>query len=284
MEPTLHPPRTIPPASAEAYGLGAAIIFLSGRPLAAAFGLFGNAALQWVALFGVVALGALVLRVPLSDAVGFKRVRSRALLGAALLMLGALPLNGVVAWLQSFVMDPPVEVATRFVELLSASSPLMWLGLMFAVTLTPAICEEVVYRGVLMHPFRDRAPGWLVIALSSLAFGAMHWMPETAFRILPAAFSGAVIGWAVWVTGSLWTGIVMHAVNNGVLITAAAIAPDAIPERADLTPPLLGVILGLGLVALGGRLVLVTTGDEGTSSKSSPRAAPPPPPTDSDHD
>ncbi len=281
--PTPIPPRTPGPAQALAWGGGAVILFLSARPVLSLFGLAGNTVLQWGFLFAPVVAAVLLTGGTLRDGLGLRPVSGRALVGAVLVMLGALPINGVAAWLQSYVLPVPVEVLEQMADALVASTPQEWALILLAAALTPAFCEEVVFRGILLHPFRGRVPAWFVLLGTSLAFGAMHWMPGTAFRILPSAVSGFAIGWMVWVSGSLWTGIVMHLVNNSLLLTAATASPGVLPEDPSLTPDVRVLIVGILFVVFGARMVYGEGGGAERSAveRSTPTEGHPRPPSSS---
>lgn len=250
-------PDTVPPARALILGLGTVILFLSARPILAGTGLAGGVILQWGFFAVPVVAGLMLGRFSLTLSLGFRRVGGATLVGGVLLMLGALPLNGVVAWLQSFFIAVPEATIEAMEAQFTAQSVAGWVGVIIAAAVTPAVCEEVVYRGLLLNPFRGHAPAWLVIALSSLAFGALHWMPETGFRILPAAFSGAVIAWGVWVSGSIWTGMIMHLANNTLLLTLAALAAGStiVSDDPSSSPSPLLVLAGLAMMAVGGHLI-----------------------------
>jgi len=123
-----------------------------------------------------------------------------------------------------------------------------WLLLLLAVT--PAICEETVFRGVLLGGTRSLTP-WRAILLNGLVFGAFHLSFGTAFRFLPTAWLGIVIAWAVWRTGSLWVGALMHFLNNGTIVILASVpALSAAFDDPKAPPPLwLLPLAGLALVA-----------------------------------
>jgi len=71
---------------------------------------------------------------------------------------------------------------------------------------------------------------------------------------------GVFAGWVVWRTGSLWSAVYMHALNNGVaqlLMHLTSDSPDAWDERAAGLWPLaiIGAIVGVaGLIAVGARI------------------------------
>ena len=75
--------------------------------------------------------------------------------------------------------------------------------------------EELYFRGVLYNWMRDRWGIWPAILMSSLIFGIVHG--EIAIAI-SAFILGILIAWAYERSGSLWTAIMIHAINNGVKI------------------------------------------------------------------
>jgi uncharacterized protein len=74
-------------------------------------------------------------------------------------------------------------------------------------------CEEVFFRGLLQPK--------IGIIAASIAFGLLH-LPGLRywFYAMWATMSGVILGTLLIVTGSLWTSIIAHAVNNvtGVFI------------------------------------------------------------------
>jgi sodium transport system permease protein len=130
---------------------------------------------------------------------------------------------------------------------------LVWLLLLLAAT--PALCEEIVFRGVLLGGTRTLEP-WRMIALNGVVFGAFHLSFETAIRFLPTALLGALIAWCVWRTGSIWVGAAMHFLNNGTLIVLTSAPPlrEALSDP-DAPPPVWLIPLGAALFAAGVRLL-----------------------------
>ena len=62
----------------------------------------------------------------------------------------------------------------------------------------------------------------LFVLLNGVMFGAFHLSFETVIRFLPTAWLGIVIAWAVWRTASIWTGVLMHLVNNASIVLLAS--------------------------------------------------------------
>jgi sodium transport system permease protein len=161
-------------------------------------------------LLPVVAV-ALVFRMDLRDTFALRAPRVVPLLAAAML--------GLTAWtFASGVLlriAPPPETLVRSLEkmirLTDDGAPLwaVWL----VVAITPAICEEALFRGFILRGLRPLG-AVPAVGISALLFGIAH---SSIYRLLPTFFLGIVFGIVVWRTGSLLCSIVAHALNNGLL-------------------------------------------------------------------
>lgn len=241
--------RRPPPSSAILFVAGVAVLFTTGGgALQLLLGEAGIVAAEWLLLFlpavlflraGGFAPGpSLSLRAP-----------GRAGVAAALLMiLGATPVAWWIGWAQTLVLPVPPAVVEAMQEMLAWRSPGRLAWLLLAVAVTPAVCEEVVFRGVLLGGTRHLAP-WRTVLLNGVVFGAFHLSLATPIRFLPTAWLGIVLAWVVLRTGSLWTGILMHVVNNGAIVLLAAAPVSRRLVTDPQSPPPLW-LLGVAVVAL----------------------------------
>ncbi|ULH16754.1 CPBP family intramembrane metalloprotease [Deinococcus sp. KNUC1210] len=86
-----------------------------------------------------------------------------------------------------------------------------WLFIVVGGLLIP-VAEEVVFRGLLMRGF-EQARGPVFAALvSGLLFSLAHGVPAQIAAIVPIAW---VLARSNQASGSLWTGVLIHALNNG---------------------------------------------------------------------
>ena len=110
------------------------------------------------------------------------------------------------------------EVLAQIVEIkqILASAPSIWyiLGLM---ALTPAICEELAFRGFILSGLRHMGSKWGAIVISSLLFGVTHGILQQS---ISAALVGMVIGYIAVQTGSLLPCIVFHLIYNSLGLLA----------------------------------------------------------------
>jgi sodium transport system permease protein len=244
------------PATALGFvALLAVLFFYGGVRLQIALGERGLLVAEWLLLFlpavAFVHFGGYDARRTLS----LRAPSVRGLSAGVLLVVGGLPLVWLIGWLQTFVLPIPWEMLEGLEELVTARDAGRFLWLMLLLAVTPALCEEIVFRGVLLGGTRTLEP-WRMIALNGVVFGAFHLSFETVIRFLPTAALGALIAWAVWRTGSLWVGALMHFLNNGsiVAITSTPVLREALADP-DAPPPLWLIPLGAAVFAAGTRLL-----------------------------
>ena len=95
-------------------------------------------------------------------------------------------------------------------------------------------------RGVVMQPLRKYGD-WFAILTSAFVFALMHGNLVQA----PFAFiAGIGLGYAVIASGSLWTGILVHLLNNSIsVIQTIAIAYLPEGKAAIVSAILIGVVI-----------------------------------------
>ncbi len=111
------------------------------------------------------------------------------------------------------------QISEAFAPLKSA--PLAYVLLLIAVT--PAICEEIAFRGFMLAGLRRTGHRWAAIAISSLFFGVTHSLLQQS---LSAFVVGLVIGYIAVRTGSILPGMLFHLTHNGLLVSASRFWPS----------------------------------------------------------
>ncbi|HET6763727.1 MAG TPA: type II CAAX endopeptidase family protein, partial [Longimicrobiaceae bacterium] len=111
------------------------------------------------------------------------------------------------------------------------------------------VLEEMVCRGWLQRPLERRvgpAPG---IAIAATVFAALHMQPA---GFLNRFILGAFAGYAVWVTGSLWSGVALHAANNllAALMGGFGLVGKNAADAAKAPPPFHPGPIGIALLLL----------------------------------
>ncbi len=81
--------------------------------------------------------------------------------------------------------------------------------------------EEVIFRGVVQDRFGRRLPAGWCVAVVSILFGLVHGL-EMA---IPIAFIGMLLSILRLRYRSLWPSIVLHSLNNSVIVIALYLEP-----------------------------------------------------------
>lgn len=229
----------------------ASILFLLliAAPMQAAWGMTGLL-LTELGLLALALGGAALLREKLSDVFPLRAPRLRPAFGAVVLWLGAyMPVLTAAILMQLLLPAQTVEVSTGITGLAVTVSP--WLRFLI-MAVSPAICEEAVYRGFILSHLGP-LPAWARVAVCGALFGAFHL---DATRFLSTALLGAAITWAVLCTGNLFYAGLIHLCNNALSVLATIAleaAAQSAPELAEqatagaaaVTPATLGVYLVL---------------------------------------
>lgn len=104
-----------------------------------------------------------------------------------------------------------------------AGAMLFWIALPGLVLIGPAV-EEMIFRGWMLPALRARGLSWgLAIAISSLAFGMLHGLAGP-LALVYTTLVGVSAGLLRMQTGRLWAPILLHALNNLVVIGLPQIA------------------------------------------------------------
>ena len=163
---------------------------------------------------------------------GFRRpVGWWMLLVGVILMFVSLPLtNALGQWNEKMnfgeafgaleaLLKQAEEVAADFTQRMMAVDT-VWglLGNLLVIALIPAIGEELTFRAVVQQALTKRMNVHLGVFLSAFIFSFIHFQ---FYGFLPRMFLGLLLGYMFYYSGSLWTSILMHFVNNGSAVVVA---------------------------------------------------------------
>lgn len=107
------------------------------------------------------------------------------------------------------------------------------------LTVVPALMEEVCFRGVIMQPLRKYG-NFFAIVMSAMIFALTHCNLIQA----PAAFvSGLAIAYFTIATGTVWTGVLIHLVNNMIVAAAQYLLAAGLEDAAIFVDTTVAYIL-----------------------------------------
>ena len=166
------------------------------------------------------------------ESLGFRNVAKPwplyIIIGVALMFVSLPVTNQLTSWNEAMDLGGAFEKLEEYLkameEMAAATTEKMLKvdtigGLLLnllVIALIPAVGEELTFRGVLQQGLtrRMRSPH-LAIILSAAIFSFIHFQ---FYGFLPRMFLGILLGYMFYITGSLWTSITMHFVNNGTAV------------------------------------------------------------------
>ncbi|MEM6469178.1 MAG: type II CAAX endopeptidase family protein [Planctomycetota bacterium] len=114
------------------------------------------------------------------------------------------------------------------------------------IGLTPAICEEVLFRGYVQTRLNQRIGPFFGIAVSSFLFAVFHMDPVQSLAVFPI---GVYLGLISWKSGSLLPAMLGHFVNNAISVIAALLGPASMDDT--ISPEFMLFIFVVGVAGLG---------------------------------
>jgi sodium transport system permease protein len=209
---------------------------------------------EWAGILGLVVVYARGSRQRLFDVLRVRRVPPRALAGAALVGLSAWMVVGLLA--QWLVPAPKelVESLRRMVAPEGAGRGLVAsLGL---IALTPAICEEALFRGPILRGFSAKLPRVTSAVLTGLLFGLYH---VDLWRLLPTATLGVILSLIALECDSIVPAMLTHFINNACLVALTYAGKGGDPDELG-RPAQAALFVGALVVLLAGAAMLRNRG------------------------
>jgi len=109
-----------------------------------------------------------------------------------------------------------LESTTKF--LVEAQTVPDFILIVLSIAVAPAICEEFLFRGLVFKNFEKVLSSSKSIFFTGLLFALFHFHP---FNIVPLTILGIFLTFVVFHSGSIYTAVVCHFVNN--FISALAV-------------------------------------------------------------
>jgi membrane protease YdiL (CAAX protease family) len=131
-------------------------------------------------------------------------------------------MNSIQTWIQE-AEDQADKITKAFLATQSTSDLLTNL---FVIGILPAVGEELLFRGVVQQLFKKlMGNAHAAIWISAAIFSALHLQ---FFGFLPRMILGAMFGYMLEWSGTLWLPIIAHFVNNATAVVAYYLADKGI--------------------------------------------------------
>lgn len=190
--------------------LSAVCVFFVSPILGANLGPYGTLLNEILLLVLAVALTA-VVRGDFKQVFPIHKPKLSAVFGTILLWIGSFLAIMIITMIIAYFFPEEVIGVSQGLGMEFAS--LTFIISFVIVSISPAICEEAVFRGVVMHSFDNGKNKWIAIVVTGLIFGAFH---GNIWRFVPTALLGIMLGYIVYETDNMIYGALFHAINNAM--------------------------------------------------------------------
>lgn len=160
------------------------------------------------------------------------------------------PSCGMLVFVAQSQFMPAPESLYEGLSVISEDRGSLWIPLLVFCAL-PAVCEELLFRGALLGLLRRGATPAIAIGLCALMFGLFH---IAVHRWAPTGVLGLLAAIAVWRSGSLWTGVLIHFGNNAVALGLTAYGTDLVDDFGAVGPT--AALLAGATLAFGGAFAM----------------------------
>jgi sodium transport system permease protein len=235
-----------PPTAGEAMALyGIAWVLLLALAVVQLWNLaVGLLLLEWGGLLGLTALYTRGTGRRLRTVLRLRRPSAMALGGAILVGLSAWLAVGLLA---SWILPAPKQLVDELRKVIAPPAGERSLAFtLFLTALTPAVCEEALFRGPILRGLRARFSPAGAAILTGVLFGLYHGDP---WRFLPTALLGTMLSAIALAADSIIPAMAAHFVNNASLILLARRHLD----ESDS----MGAASRIGLISLGGAVLAI---------------------------
>lgn len=238
------------------------LVLYAGSLLQIKYGLAGVFGTQLI-LLAVPLFLVIYTKRDVKKTYGFAGTKAANYLGGAVLIVGAYMVNLVIAvGLSALFPESAGNVETVFADILSGNV----LAVLLVIALAPAVCEEMLFRGVILHSLQARYRVPSAITITAVLFGLYHM---SLIKFIPTGLLGMLLCIVVWKTGSIYPAMLMHFINNAISVIISCY-----PEQIEKVVPVLYkntlsasealCLCGAGLVLVGiGWAILTKAGQTG---------------------
>lgn len=167
--------------------------------------------------------------------------KGKDLAGSVCLYLGVGSLSLLISNLLTMAFpDNSQGLNEEYAKLLDGIS---FVPALLLIALTPAVCEELMFRGYMFTAFRQKMSLPKAIFFVSVLFGISHM---SLIKIIPTAILGAALAYAVYKTDSIAASSLIHFLNNAFSVFILYYGSNI----AFLNDEKMGVPLMIGLAVL----------------------------------
>lgn len=125
-------------------------------------------------------------------------------------------------------------IEKTFGNLIYADNIVEMILVVITISIIPAICEEVMFRGYIQRSFEFKFKAHSAALLTAVFFALYHFNP---YGLIPLAIIGYYLGFAAYSSQSLFIPMVLHFLNNFFAVVLYFIIGDDELFKTNVTDP-----------------------------------------------
>ena len=223
-----------------------------GSVLEMKYGFGGIFGIQMI-IFVLPLLYVLYTKRSILQTYSFRKTKFMNFVAALFMGCGAMLIGIILTSFVSMLFPTEAEmVSSGLMNELMSDNELLTFAV---VALTPAVCEEMLFRGFLFSAFRGRDKIVVSVLLTAVIFGVYHM---SIVRFFTTALLGAALAVIVYYSDSIFPAMMMHAINNGIAVlqmyhpdTMENIFPLFAVEEPGIMESIVVSTMGILLLAAG---------------------------------
>lgn len=223
-----------------------------GSVLEMKYGFGGIFGIQMI-IFVLPLLYVLYTKRSILQTYSFRKTKFMNFVAALFMGCGAMLIGIILTSFVSMLFPTEAEmVSSGLMNELMSDNELLTFAV---VALTPAVCEEMLFRGFLFSAFRGRYKIVVSVLLTAVIFGVYHM---SIVRFFTTALLGAALAVIVYYSDSIFPAMMMHAINNGIAVlqmyhpdTMENIFPLFAVEEPGIMESIVVSTMGILLLAAG---------------------------------
>jgi len=154
---------------------------------------------------------------PVLETLSFRRPPVRYVIAALSLGFATVVISMLILTVQTKFLPYSEEYARQMQLMVMPPGSELW-QIILVAALSPAICEEIFFRGVLQGILRKNLPKEKLIIVIGILFGVFHL---SMFRILPTGLLGVLLAYLTLASGSIFPSMCLHFMHNAYYLWAS---------------------------------------------------------------
>lgn len=115
------------------------------------------------------------------------------------------------------LLQPEQDGIARELDDVSGTLAIIIAGIL--IVIAAPLSEEIFFRGFIFGGLRNSVPFWAAAIVSSAIWGSLHLTGGNIGVVVQLTVFGLVLAWLYERSGSLWTPLIAHTINNAIAYT-----------------------------------------------------------------